>query len=56
MRAPSRSAPCSSSATGRRSSRAEGLALASVATLANAIWEPGDCPLCAAGVVLETLA
>ena len=36
--------------------RAEGLALASVATLANAIWEPADCPLCAAGVVLETLA
>jgi orotate phosphoribosyltransferase len=36
--------------------RAEGLALASVATLANAIWEPADCPLCAAGVVLETLS
>jgi orotate phosphoribosyltransferase len=36
--------------------RSEGLALASVAALPNAIWEPGDCPLCAAGVVLETLA
>ena len=36
--------------------RAEGLALASIATLANAIWEPGDCPLCAAGVALEALA
>jgi orotate phosphoribosyltransferase len=35
---------------------AEGLALASVATLANAIWEPGDCPLCAKGVLLETPA
>ena len=35
--------------------RAEGLALASVAALANAIWEPADCPLCAAGVELETL-
>ena len=35
---------------------AEGLALASVAALPNAIWEPGDCPLCAAGVELETLA
>jgi orotate phosphoribosyltransferase len=34
---------------------AEGLALASVAAFANAIWEPADCPLCAAGVVLETL-
>jgi orotate phosphoribosyltransferase len=33
---------------------AEGLALASVAALGNAIWEPADCPLCAAGVVLET--
>jgi orotate phosphoribosyltransferase len=32
---------------------AEGLALESVATLANAIWEPADCPLCAAGVELE---
>jgi orotate phosphoribosyltransferase len=39
-----------------RLARAEGLALASVAELANAIWEPADCPLCAAGVVLETLA
>jgi orotate phosphoribosyltransferase len=36
--------------------RAEGMALASVATLANAIWAPGDCPLCAEGVALETLA
>jgi orotate phosphoribosyltransferase len=36
--------------------RTESLSLASVATLANAIWEPADCPLCAAGVVLETLA
>jgi orotate phosphoribosyltransferase len=35
---------------------AEGVALASVAELANAIWEPADCPLCAAGVVLETVA
>ena len=35
--------------------RAEGLALASVAALANAIWEPDDCPLCAAGVELEKL-
>jgi orotate phosphoribosyltransferase len=32
---------------------AEDLALESVATMANAIWEPGDCPLCAAGVELE---
>lgn len=36
--------------------RAEGLTLASVAELANAIWEPTDCPLCTAGVALETLA
>jgi orotate phosphoribosyltransferase len=35
---------------------AEGLVLASVAALANAIWKPADCPLCAAGVALETLA
>ena len=35
---------------------AERLALANVAALANAIWDPADCPLCAAGVVLETLA
>ena len=35
---------------------AENLPLASVAALANAIWEPADCPLCAAGVVLETFA
>ena len=35
--------------------RAERLGLASVATLANAIWEPGDYPLCAAGVELEKL-
>jgi orotate phosphoribosyltransferase len=34
---------------------AEGLALASVAALANAIWEPADCPLCANGVELERL-
>jgi orotate phosphoribosyltransferase len=33
----------------------EGLALASVAALANAIWPPADCPLCAAGVALEEL-
>jgi orotate phosphoribosyltransferase len=32
---------------------AEGLALASVAALPNAIWAPADCPLCAAGVALE---
>jgi orotate phosphoribosyltransferase len=32
---------------------AEGLALESVATLPNALWEPADCPLCAAGVALE---
>ena len=31
----------------------EGLALASVAALPNAIWEPADCPLCAAGVELK---
>ena len=31
----------------------EGLALASVAALPNAIWAPADCPLCAQGVVLE---
>jgi orotate phosphoribosyltransferase len=35
---------------------AEGVAPASVAALANAIWEPAECPLCAAGVVLENLA
>jgi len=35
--------------------RVEGLALASVAALPNAIWEPADCPLCAAGVELERL-
>jgi orotate phosphoribosyltransferase len=35
--------------------RAEGLALARVAALANAIWAPADCPLCAAGVALEEL-
>jgi orotate phosphoribosyltransferase len=33
---------------------AEGLALERVATLPNAIWEPADCPLCAAGTELET--
>jgi orotate phosphoribosyltransferase len=33
----------------------EGLALASVAALPNAIWAPADCPLCAAGVALEEL-
>ena len=38
-----------------RLARAEGLALASIATLSNAIWEPGDCPLCAVGVELEKL-
>jgi orotate phosphoribosyltransferase len=32
---------------------AEGLALASVARLPNALWEPAHCPLCAAGVALE---
>jgi orotate phosphoribosyltransferase len=32
---------------------AEGLTLASVAALPNAIWAPADCPLCAAGVALE---
>jgi orotate phosphoribosyltransferase len=31
----------------------EGLALASVGALPNAIWAPADCPLCAAGVALE---
>lgn len=31
---------------------AEGLALASVAALANVIWAPAECPLCAAGVEL----
>ncbi len=35
---------------------AEGLALASVAALENAIWAPAECPLCAAGVALEELA
>jgi orotate phosphoribosyltransferase len=39
-----------------RLAAAEGLALANVAELSNSIWEPPDCPLCAAGVVLETLA
>jgi len=34
---------------------AEGLALASVAALPNAIWAPAECPLCAAGVELEQL-
>ena len=34
---------------------AESLALASVAALPSAIWEPADCPLCAAGVELEQL-
>ena len=34
---------------------AEGLALASVAALANVLWAPADCPLCAAGVELEEL-
>jgi orotate phosphoribosyltransferase len=34
---------------------AEGLTLASVAALPNAIWAPADCPLCAAGVELERL-
>jgi orotate phosphoribosyltransferase len=33
----------------------EGLALASVGELPNAIWAPADCPLCAAGVALEEL-
>ena len=32
---------------------AEGLALEHVARLANALWEPADCPLCAAGMELE---
>jgi orotate phosphoribosyltransferase len=35
---------------------AEGLALESVAKLANTLWAPADCPLCAAGVALEELA
>jgi orotate phosphoribosyltransferase len=34
---------------------AEGLRLASVAALPNAIWAPANCPLCAAGVALEEL-
>ena len=34
---------------------AEDLALETLATLANALWEPPDCPLCAAGVELERL-
>jgi orotate phosphoribosyltransferase len=38
-----------------RLAREEGLALASVAALPNAIWAPADCPLCAAGVALEEL-
>jgi orotate phosphoribosyltransferase len=33
----------------------EGLMLASVAALPNAIWAPADCPLCEAGVALEEL-
>jgi orotate phosphoribosyltransferase len=33
----------------------EGLTLASVAALPNAIWAPADCPLCEAGVALEEL-
>jgi orotate phosphoribosyltransferase len=32
---------------------AEGLALDSVATLPNALWEPADCPKCAAGIPLD---
>jgi orotate phosphoribosyltransferase len=32
---------------------AEGLALETVATLPNALWEPAECPLCAAEVALE---
>ena len=36
-----------------RLAAAEGLALASVEALANAIWAPDDCPLCGAGVALE---
>jgi orotate phosphoribosyltransferase len=32
---------------------AEGLALDSVATLPNALYEPADCPLCAAGIPLD---
>jgi orotate phosphoribosyltransferase len=32
---------------------AEGLVLESVAALDNALWEPEECPLCAAGVALE---
>jgi orotate phosphoribosyltransferase len=38
-----------------RLASAEGLALASVGALANAIWAPPECPLCAAGVALEEL-
>jgi orotate phosphoribosyltransferase len=34
---------------------AERLALSSVAAVANTIWAPADCPLCAAGVALEEL-
>jgi orotate phosphoribosyltransferase len=36
-----------------RLAREEGLALASVAVLPNAIWAPADCPLCAAGVAVS---
>jgi orotate phosphoribosyltransferase len=35
---------------------AEGLALESVAAMGNALWEPAQCPLCAAGVELEQVA
>jgi orotate phosphoribosyltransferase len=36
--------------------RAEGLALETIASRPNNLWEPGECPLCAAGTPLEDLA
>jgi orotate phosphoribosyltransferase len=34
--------------------RAEGCALATVATIDHTLWEPDSCPMCAAGIPLES--
>jgi orotate phosphoribosyltransferase len=42
--------------TARAYAAAQGLPLETVATVPNTIWEPDECPHCAAGVILEDLA
>jgi orotate phosphoribosyltransferase len=43
-------------ATASAFAQSEGVALESLASLPNILWEPAACPLCAAGVPLEGLA